>query len=243
MSPHGFRHSLQRWAASVLIAFAPWGATLGADALDYVDATFSVYINNKKAHGENHLVIRHDGPRYRIAFDFEHSLLTVKQEAEFHMRDCVVEPASYRDTTAPALGKTRQQTLTFDQKHKKAVYKSEDQEKQFALDRPLYDPISLFFEARCELMRGKQEFSYPVIRKGSQKTQHFKVTGKQTVETGTGSIDTLVVERKRRSKKRLTRFYVAPELDYLLVMIEHRESRLMTITAKLDQMDYQLVNP
>lgn len=212
-------------------------------ALRHVHAEFSVYINNKKSHGENHLLISQDKGHYHIEFSFEHSLLSVEQKADFYMQNCKVEPLSYRDITRPMLGRERMQTLTFDQQTSKAIYKDQDQEKVFVLDGKHYDPISLFFEARCELMQGNYAFSYPVIRKGKRRTQRFEVVGKQMVETGQGTFETLVIERQRSNKKRLTRFYVAPELDFLLVMIEHRESRLMSITARLNQMDYQLTKP
>ena len=66
------------------------------------------------------------------------------------------------------------------------------------------------------------------------------VIGKEKVETGQGVVDALVVERQRSSKNRKTQLYVAPELDYLLVKIVHQESRLATVTATLQHMDYQV---
>lgn len=242
-STHMLRTRLLAWWGACLLAAMLWWLPVHAQGLAFVDAEFSVYINNKQAHGTNHLHIRHQGQRYEIDFAFDHSLLSIRQEAEFNMQGCRVEPLQFRDTTRPALGRERRQMLEFDSEHQRAVYRQDDEEKTFDLDHRVYDPISLFFEARCELMHGSEAFSYPVIRKGSQKTQRFQVVGRQTVATGQGEVDTLVVERQRRRNKRQTRFYVAPELDYLLVMIEHRESRLMTITALLDHMDYELTAP
>ena len=68
------------------------------------------------------------------------------------------------------------------------------------------------------------------------------MVGIETVETGQGQVDALVIERERESKSRQTRLYVAPSLDYLLVKIEHQESRLLKIVATLKSMDYQLIN-
>ena len=237
------RHKARNWATAGLASLVCLGAPASSQQLDYVKAEFSVYINNKKAHGDNHLNISHEQNRYRIDFDFEHSLLSVRQEAKFDMQDCEVRPVSYRDLTRPAIGRERHYKLDFDYDRGKASYKGPGKQKEFDLDSRLYDPISLFFEARCELMQGNDAFAYPVIRKGSQKTQHFEVTGKKTIETGQGDVETLVVERRRRNNKRKTLFYVAPDLDYLLIMIEHRESRLMTITARLEHMDYRLTPP
>lgn len=89
-------------------------------------------------------------------------------------------------------------------------------------------------------MAGKTQFSYPVIHKGKQKTHTYRVVGQEKVDTGQGTVNALIVERQRSSKNRKTRLYVAPELDYLLVKIEHQESRLATISASLKKMEYQI---
>lgn len=230
------------WTGAALAASVCLAASATGMPLDHVSAEFSVYVNNKKAHGENHLNITHEQNRYHIEFDFSHRLLAVRQEAWFDMDDCQVRPVSYRDSTRPAIGAERRYRLEFDYGQHKALYEGPEGHKTFDLDTPLYDPISLFFEARCELMQGNDAFAYPVIRKGRHKTQRFQVVGEKTIETGQGPVETLVVERRRSSKKRSTRFYVAPALDYLLVMIEHRESRLMTITARLNHMDYRTID-
>src|SRR5699024_1956557 len=108
-------------------------------------------------------------------FGLDHWLLTVSQEASFDMDDCQVRPLDFTDVTKRPFKDKKTQKLTFDWDDKVAHYRSPDKKKDFDLDSVMYDPISLFFEGRCEVMAGNKEFSYPVIRKGSKKTQKFKV--------------------------------------------------------------------
>lgn len=211
-----------------------------AQDINYVHARFSVLYNNHLTQGENRLDIQRDGNRYQIDFVLDHPLVSSSQKAVFEMDQCQVQPLSYVATNKRPFKQETTQTLKFDWKLKKAEYRSEDEQKTFDLHEHLYDPISLFFEARCGLMEGQKEFTYPLIRNGEKTIHTYKVVGTEVVETGQGNVEALVVERERSNEKRQTRLYVAPSLDYLLVKIEHRESRLATIVATLKHMDYEL---
>lgn len=211
-----------------------------AQTIDYVDASFTVEYNNKLTQAENHLKIQRDHNQYQIDFNLEHWLLSSKQKANFKMDQCHVQPISYTSINKQPFKDEKTQTITFDWTSKKAVFTSEIEQKTFDLDPPLYDPLSFFFEARCELIAGKKDFIYPLIYKGNKRNHHYKVIGTDTVKTGLGNIKALVVERVRSSKTRKTRLYVAPSLDYLLVKFEHQENRMVNISATLQRMNYRL---
>lgn len=213
-----------------------------AQDIDYVDATFSVEYNNQATQGENRLKVQRDHHKYEVNFALDHWLLSENQKATFEMDQCKVRPGSYVTTTKRPLKDETIQTLEFDWDSKKAEYSSEDEQKTFDLDTILYDPLSFFFEARCDLIAGKEQFSYPLIHKGNKKTHTYKVVGTEMVETGQGEFKALIVERERSNKNRQTRLFVAPDLDYLLVKIEHQESRLLKVVATLKNMRYQLVD-
>lgn len=213
-----------------------------AQNIDYLDASFSVEYNNKLTDGENRLKIQRDHNRYDIDFELDHWLSSASQKATFEMNQCKVKPISYIATTRRPLKEEIVQTLEFDWERKKVEYNTKDEQKSFDLDTILYDPISFFFEARCELMAGKTQLSYPLIHKGRKRTHNYNVVGTEMVKTGKGEFEALVVERERKNKNRQTRLYVAPELDYLLVKIEHQESRLLKMVAILKKMDYKVVD-
>lgn len=213
-----------------------------AQNIDYVDAVFTVEYNNKLTQGENHLHIQRDNNQYQIDFNLEHWLLSSNQKATFEMnQSCEVKPLSYISTSKRPLKNESIQRLAFDWSTKKAEFNDEKEQKFFDLEDTLYDPLSFFIEARCELMAGKTEFSYPLIYKGNKKTHNYQVVGTEMVATGLGEVEALVIERDRKSDSRQTRLYVAPSLDYLLVKIEHQESRLLKIVATLKNMNYKIL--
>lgn len=209
--------------------------------IDYVDAVFAVSYNNAAAGGTAKLTIRHRQDNYDVSFNLKHSLLDASQQASFSDKSCQITPQSYRATTRPALKSNSEESLNFNWTNQTATRQhSKDGNANFRLNQHYYDPMSLYFKARCDLMAGKKQLSYPLIYKGKEGTQKYQVIGTEMVKTGMGEFEALVVQRQRSNKNRRTSFYVAPALDYLIVKIEHRESSLATITMTLKSMDYKL---
>ena len=213
-----------------------------AKPIDYVQAVFSVQYGSKETAGENLLNIKSEGNQYEVNFDLDHWMLSSNQYARFEMDDCTVQPEFYQDTNKRPFKSKETQKLEFDWAHHQAVFSNKDDKKTFTFkDNKIgYDPLSFFFEARCALMDGETQFTYPVIRKGKMKDQTYKISGQELVQTPLGDFEALVVERERENPKRQTRLYVAPELDYLLVKIEHQESAMLRVVATLKEMDYKL---
>lgn len=233
-------------SVSISVAAEPSGKTgaqSATQAIDYVQAVFSVQYGNKETAGENLLDIKSAGNSYEINFALDHWMLNSDQYARFEMQDCKVRPELYQDSSKRPFKSKETQELKFNWANHEAIFKKKkDEQKTIRLkDNTLaYDPLSFFFEARCALIDGETEFTYPVIRKGSKKDQTYRVTGEELVQTPLGDFKALVVERVRSNPKRQTRLYVAPELDYLLVKIEHQESAMLKIIATLKDMDYKL---
>lgn len=214
-----------------------------AQAIDYVDAVFTVHYNNKETDGENRLHIQREGDEYVIDFELDHWMVSSQQIAKFKFDQCQVEPQSFTDKHKRPFKKEQSQQLTFDWSQQIArLTGSEDKQFDLEQDTPAYDPLSFFFEARCALMAGEQSFSFPVIRKGRYSVQDFEVTGTEVVSTPLGDFEALVVERIRDNPKRQTRLFVAPDLDYLLVKIEHQESAMLRMIATLKEIEYQLID-
>lgn len=240
-SLHRTQHfALGFWLTATLLTGSFFTPTTQAQTINHVDAVFSLQYNNKATDGENHLKIKRDQNQYHVTFTLDHWMSKATQQADFSMKDCQVQPQHYSSNTKRPLSAAIEQRLDFNWQSKQAHYQDNDEQKSFDLQTTLYDPLSFFFEARCDLIAGKTELSYPLIYKGKQKTHTYVVIGKEKVETGQGVVDALIVERQRSSKTRKTQLYVAPELDYLLVKIVHQESRLATVTATLKQMTYQV---
>ncbi|MDO5667917.1 MAG: DUF3108 domain-containing protein [Alcaligenaceae bacterium] len=227
-----------------LLAFSI-STTLSATAfaqseIDYVNAVFAVSYNNAASTGDANLTIRNNQTNYDVNFSLNHSLLDAKQSARFTAQSCKITPQSYRSGSQPVLRSNTTENLDFNWANKSATRQhSKDGTINFKLSQHVYDPMSLYFKARCDLMAGQKQLSYPLIYKGRQTTHQYHVIGTETVKTGVGEFDALVVQRQRSNNNRRTTFYVAPALDYLIVKIHHRESSLASVSMTLKSLDYK----
>lgn len=228
-------------SATVLSVFiAP--SVQAAQNIDYIDATFTIGYNGNSGNSQGKLSVQRQGQTYDATFSAEHALLDITQKARFSMKQCAVTPGSYSNDARPAIKSNVKEKILFNWAQKQANYtKNSEEHKAFSLSKStLYDPLSFFFEARCDLMAGKNRFTYPIIYKGNERQHTYAVVGKELVKTGMGDVEALIVERVRDNKSRQTRFFVAPSLDYMLVKIEHRESAIAKASATLKTMNYKV---
>jgi hypothetical protein len=208
--------------------------------IEFVDAVFAVSYNNATSGGDAKLTIKNHQNNYDVSFNLKHSLIDINQNANFSAKDCHITPQSYQSSTSPALRSTTKESLNFNWANKTAIrHHSKDGDTTFNLKQHVYDPMSLFFKARCDLMAGKKQLAYPLIYKGRETTHRYHVIGTEKVKTDMGVFEALVVQRQRSNKNRQTTFYVAPALDYLIVKIHHRESSLAQISMTLKSMNYK----
>lgn len=208
--------------------------------VEFVDAVFAVSYNNAASAGDAKLMIKNHQNTYDVSFNLKHSLIDINQKASFSAKDCHITPQSYQSSTSPALRSTTKESLNFNWANKTAIrHHSKDGDTTFNLKQHVYDPLSLFFKARCDLMAVKKQLSYPLLYKGREANHQYQVIGTEKVSTGMGDFEALVVQRQRRNPDRRTTFFVAPELDYLIVKIHHRESKMVNVTMTLKSMDYK----
>lgn len=223
-----------------LLALALTSGAAVAQDIDHLSAEYRVLLNGDKTRGVNTLKIDRSNDHYDVHFSLKHWLLDVDQKASFMWKNCNATPKSFSYKTK-YLGMRNEERLVFDQKTKMVLFQGKDGDQLVPTSGEAFDPVSFFFEARCDLMAGKTTLTYPVARDGEIKMTTFNVVGKEVVNTGLGPYESLIVERDRGGSKRSTRFWVAPALDYQLVQISHVENRQLSVTVTLDKLSYSLV--
>ncbi|MBU3824223.1 MAG: DUF3108 domain-containing protein [Candidatus Oceanisphaera merdipullorum] len=223
-----------------LLALVLTSASAFAQDIDHLSAEYSVLLNGDKTRGVNTLKIDRNNDNYNVRFSLTHWLLDVDQQANFSWKNCTATPHTFSYKTK-YLGMRNEERLVFDQKTDMVLFQDKNGDKLVPTEGEAFDPVSFFFEARCDLMAGKTTLTYPVARDGEIKTTTFNVVGKEIVNTGIGPYESLIVERDRGNSSRKTRFWVAPELDYQLVQISHVENNQLSVTVTLDKLSYSLV--
>lgn len=122
----------------------------------------------------------------------------------------------YRNTTKHE----REVKLLFDWKEQKVTNIINGDPWKMKLSPGIQDKLLYQLTLMVDLSRGKKTLEYRVADGGSVKDYKATIIGTKTIKTSIGKFDTVVVQRK--SSSRTTTFWCAPVLNYLPVVIEHR---------------------
>lgn len=123
------------------------------------------------------------------------------------------------------MGHNRKSEILHNHQEKLAVGKKDDKRFSHPLTGNEQDQGSYMQALRVDLARGKSEMCYPIVEQKRIDQYCFKVSRQEKLATSIGELDTLVVDRVRQADSpRQTRFWFAPQKDYLLVKLDHREA-------------------
>jgi len=119
--------------------------------------------------------------------------------------------------------KNRNRSISFDWKNKIAHTNSRGHKDQFSITDDVIDGFSLQLRIMDDLDEGKTKLEYNTIYKGQLKPYTFEMLGKELIETTVGKFNSIKIKRTRKNGKRTTIMWLATELHYLPVKIQHIE--------------------
>lgn len=146
----------------------------------------------------------------------------IKEESIFRFENDEFWPVSYEFRQLNS-SKNRNEDITYDWTDNVASINYRGHESEQELQRGMLDRFLLQLAITMHSQEGTIDHVYEVL--DNNRIKHFHLQGKQqeTVETPAGSFKTLRVERIDRDPDKTLRLWLAPELDYLPVVIEHEK--------------------
>lgn len=121
-------------------------------------------------------------------------------------------------------GVIRHEEQTFLWSENKVVYKKKGEVTEVFVPAYAYDTITHRLQLKRDLVEGKFVFEYVVINRGKKQLYKYRKVGEETIETPLGSIETIVLSRKRDNKNRHTTLWFAKNWTYFLVKSEQIEN-------------------
>ena len=114
--------------------------------------------------------------------------------------------------------------LAFNWKNNTAASQIKDSKKTIKLSPGALDKFTLQLRIMRDMTKnGKPAPSYSVTHKHQLKNWVFTLSGTEKVKTAKGTLDTVIIKRSRKNKKRTTYMYLAKKYNYLPVKIKHVE--------------------
>jgi len=185
--------------------------------------------------------LQRNGKHYRFVSDSETTGLvsmfrsdTIHESSELEIRDGRIIPRRYFYERISK--KPKKVDLQFDWQVKNVRNSVAGQEWIIEnLPDNTVDKFSIQLAAMLGVQTDGKSLRFRYAEKGKLKEYLFTVEGRERVETKLGEYDTIKIKRVRpKKKKRITYSWLAPELGYVLVRMQHIEPDGATLDLVLE---------
>jgi hypothetical protein len=147
---------------------------------------------------------------------------SVVERSEFDMRDGKLVSRRYN---YERISRKRPRTVMveFDWLSNEAHNTAKGRTWSMVIEPGTLDKLNYVLVLMDDLSRDQHTLNYAVADGGKLKTFHLDYVGKETIDTVHGPLDTVVVRRKRKNRKRVTTLWCAAKFGFAPVKIEHSE--------------------
>ena len=117
-------------------------------------------------------------------------------------------------------------TLNFDQASGTLTSKGKFKWSQALIENEnVFDPLNVQIQIRKNVIAGLGEFSLmlPDLKTGAIEANNYKVVDNGNFEVDGTSYPCIIVERIRLQDDRTTRYFLAPDLNYLIIKVEDQD--------------------
>ena len=116
--------------------------------------------------------------------------------------------------------------MNFDQSSGTLTSKGKFEWSQALLENEnIFDPLNVQIQIRKNVIAGLSSFSLmlPDLKTGAIESNNYKVVGDGAFEVDGTIYSCIIVERIRLQDDRTTRYFLAPDLDYLIIKVEDED--------------------
>ena len=140
------------------------------------------------------------------------------------IRDSISSTQYYVD--AKVLIRSDKRTLKFDQSSGTLTSKGKFEWSQTLLkNENVFDPLKVQIQIRKNVIAGLKDFSLmlPDLKTGAIEANNYKVVDSDSFEVDGTVYPCIIVERIRLQDNRTTRYFLAPDIDYLIIKVEDED--------------------
>ena len=201
---------------------------VSANAADSVipdyKANYTFTNSNVSMEGVRELQTFVDG-KSSLSFNARFPLGKINIGSEFHEVQGIIATDLYTVSAKWTLIK-QERTLIFNRQEKTM---SASGKFEWVKDLPdnieIFDPLNAQIQIRKKVMQGHQTFSLlmPEIKTGEIESNQYKLNADEECKVGNQIYQCKVVQRERPQEDRITTYFLAPELGYMIVRIDDQD--------------------
>ena len=186
-----------------------------------------VFTNSRVSmQGIRELITHNDEGKRTIQFNAKFPLGRIKIISDFLETDNRITSIKYYVDAKWTLISDKR-TLNFDQASGTLTSKGKFKWNQALIENEnVFDPLNVQIQIRKNVIAGLREFSLmlPDLKTGAIEANNYKVVNNNgNFEVDGTSYPCIIVERIRLQDDRTTRYFLAPDLDYLIIKVEDQD--------------------
>ena len=185
-----------------------------------------VFTNSRVSmQGIRELITHNDEGKRTIQFNAKFPLGRIKIISDFSETDNHITSRKYYVDVKWTLISDRR-TLNFDQASGTLTSKGKFEWSQALIENEnVFDPLNVQIQIRKNVIAGLGEFSLmlPDLKTGAIEANNYKVVDNGNFEVDGTSYPCIIVERIRLQDDRTTRYFLAPDLNYLIIKVEDQD--------------------
>lgn len=164
--------------------------------------------------------------------------LRIEESSRWQWRDDQVRPLRY-EYSHQSEDKKRLDRIEFDWSRQQARVVFKKKEAVLPVEPGTQDLLSAQMTLLLALRAGPPtDIEVPVVDRGKHKVMRLRYRGEEAVETPLGSLNAYRFERlDEDTPERITRFWFAPKLRFLLVAGEHEEPNGTSVRMRLERVE------
>ena len=185
-----------------------------------------VFTNSRVSmEGIRELITHQEAGKRTIQFNAKFPLGRIKIISDFtESNNLMTSTKYYVDVKWTLISDKR--TLNFDQASGTLSSKGKfDWSQALPENENVFDPLNVQIQIRKNVIAGLQEFSLllPDLKAGAIEANNYKVVDNGSFEVDGTIYPCIIVERIRLQDDRTTRYFLAPDLDYLIIKVEDED--------------------
>jgi hypothetical protein len=185
-----------------------------------------VFTNSRVSmQGIRELITHNDEGKRTIQFNAKFPLGRIKIVSDFSEKNNLMTSTKYYVDVKWTLISDKR-TLNFDQASGTLTSKGKFEWSQALIENEnVFDPLNVQIQIRKNVIAGLMEFSLmlPDLKTGAIEANNYKVVDNGNFEVDGTNYPCIIVERIRLQDNRTTRYFLAPDLNYLIIKVEDQD--------------------
>lgn len=184
---------------------------------------------------------KHDS-HYLFTLEAESWMLSYQEKSAFHWNEkspCELLTENYQ-FNFEGFGQTESFEVEINPDIYIAHSKTRKGSVQYEVPGNVSDALAYLFKLQCDLKNNNLNPNYNIAYDNGVDHYVFEYQGMETLKTSLGKIETIVLKRVYQSNNIETMYWIAPDVDYLMVKMKHKQGKIVTAVLKIKSIDYQI---